>query len=109
VGDQSGEFTQLGQMRTEKLWDLSDDDFGSQKLIVFLGHLLNELLIFVHVLESLNISVVNRKLFGLVAVDIISENTNSQFRLANEYVQKKYLYLYIYRYKFALRARQKLG
>jgi len=82
VSDQGGKLASLVQSRTEETGDLTDDDLGSEEVVVLLGQLLDELLVAVELLECLNIARVDLKLLSNLAMDGITEDAELQRLLA---------------------------
>jgi len=82
VGDERREFASLVETRTQETWDLSDNSFRSKECAILLGHLLDDLLVLVDLLQVINGHVVKIKLLGLIDVDLISKNANLEVGLS---------------------------
>jgi hypothetical protein len=78
-----GELTSLVEARTKDTRDLLDQGGGGQEVIIFLGELLNKLLVLVELLQVLNGHLVNSHLVGLLAMLGISKDTHGGVRLGD--------------------------
>jgi len=74
--DKGRELSGLVQTRTEQTGNLLNDRFRSEEGVVFLGHLLDDLLVLVDGLEGIDVHVINTDLFGFITVLLITENTD---------------------------------
>lgn len=74
TGKQGGEFTSLGQTRTQKTRDLLDHIIRSHEEIVFLGKLLDEFLVLVELLQIFHTHVIDADTVRLFTMGGISEN-----------------------------------
>mmetsp|Transcript_74119 Transcript_74119/g.103035 ORF Transcript_74119/g.103035 Transcript_74119/m.103035 type:complete len:236 (+) Transcript_74119:341-1048(+) len=77
LSQSSGEFTDLRQSVTEQLGDLLHEGFGSNKHVIRLGPLLDELLVLVELLQTINIDAADLALLGLLAMGSGTDQTNS--------------------------------
>jgi len=75
VGEEGRELVHLVQTRN-KTGDLSDDDLRGKESIILLSQLLDQLLVFVELLQHINVHEVNSGLLGLLNVLSISEHAN---------------------------------
>lgn len=76
VGDWGWELTGLGQLRTQKSWDLLDQNFGSDESVVLLGQLLDQLLVLVQLLQVIDGHSVNTTGLSSVNIESITEDTD---------------------------------
>lgn len=76
VRDWGWELTGLRQLRTQKSWDLLDQDFGSDESVVLLSQLLNQLLVLVQLLQILNGHSIDTTGLSSVDVESVTEDTN---------------------------------
>lgn len=83
VGDGSRKFTGFVETRTQQTGDLFDEDFGSKESVVFLGELLDELLVLVQFLEIFNGHTVKTDFLGLIVVKSVSKNADLHFGAGN--------------------------
>lgn len=80
VGNGRGELTGLVQTRTQETRDLLDNDVGGQEEIVTTSKLLDFLLTLVKLLQVFSRTEINTKALGLIAMDLITQNTDLQRR-----------------------------
>jgi len=80
VGNRSREFSSLGETGTKETRDLLDQSLRGKESIVFLGELLDELLVFVELLQVVNGHVLKLNLLGAIDVGSIGENANRHTR-----------------------------
>ena len=84
LAEQSGELTSLVQTGAQNTGNLTDDGIRGKEEVVLLGQLLDELLVLVELLESLNVQGVEAQLLSLVAVGSITEDADSHARLGGD-------------------------
>jgi len=78
VGKEDGELADLVESRSQKTRNLPVDGFRSKESIVFLGQLVNKFLVPVDLLQIINSKEVEVLLLGIIAVLLVSKNTNSE-------------------------------
>jgi hypothetical protein len=74
--DRNGEFANFIQCVSEQFGNLLHQRFRSDQNIEWLGPLLDELLVLVEFLETIDIEVTNVAFFGLVAMDSGTDKTD---------------------------------
>ena len=79
----SGELTRLGETRTQKTRDLLDEVIGSDEEIITLGEFLDQLFVFVELLQVLDTHVVDADAIGLLTVGSVTEHAALEFRAGN--------------------------
>ncbi|KAH3667210.1 hypothetical protein OGAPHI_002859 [Ogataea philodendri] len=83
VRDWSWELTSLGQLRTQKSWNLLNQNLRSNESIVLLGQLLDELLVLVQLLQVINRHGIDTKRLSSVDIESITKNTDGHVRSWN--------------------------
>jgi hypothetical protein len=78
VRNGGGELTGLVQTGTQETRNLFDDDIGSEEEIVRGSELLDFLLSLLEFLQIFSRTEIDSELFGLIAVDFITQNANLQ-------------------------------
>lgn len=78
VGDGGGELAGLGETGTEKTGDLLDESLGSEESIVLFGHLFDELLVLVHLLQVIHRQEVEAEFLGFIAVLGVAEDADGE-------------------------------
>jgi len=80
MGDGSGELSGLGQTGAEKTWNLLDQLLGRDESIVLARELLDQLFVFVELLEVVNGHGLERVVLGAVDVVLVAEDTDGHVR-----------------------------
>ena len=74
--DGDRELVDLVEHITTELWDLLHQRLGGDKLLIWLGPLLDELLILVELLETIDINARKADLLSLIAVSSSTDKSN---------------------------------